>query len=138
MYSVTEAFVSHLLTLGYDAYANVPADPPTEFVTVERTGGSVTDLVDHPSIAVQCWAATDEAAERLANSVRAQIVTGTPRKGQGWLEHENSPAPITGPAARYDGNVRMFQNGYMGIVYTANYAAKVDNHRNNTLLKAKG
>ena len=64
--------------------------------------------------------------------------TGTPRKGQGWLEHENSPAPVTGPAARYDGNVRMFQNGYVGIVYTANYAAKVDNHRNNTLLKAKG
>ena len=64
--------------------------------------------------------------------------TGTPRKGQGWLEHENSPAPVTGPAAKYEGNVRMFQNGYVGIVYTANYAAKVDNHRNNTLLKAKG
>ena len=76
MYSVTEAFVSHLLSLGHEAYANVPADPPTEFVTVERTGGSVTDLVDHPSLAIQRWAATDEAAERLANVVRAQIVTG--------------------------------------------------------------
>lgn len=64
--------------------------------------------------------------------------TGTPRKGQGWLEHENSPAPVTGPVAEYDGNVRMFHDGYVGIVYTANYAAKVDNHRNNTLLKAKG
>ena len=64
--------------------------------------------------------------------------TGTPRKGQGWLEHENSPAPVTGPAAEYAGNVRMFHDGYMGIVYTANYSAKLDNHRNNTLLKAKG
>lgn len=64
--------------------------------------------------------------------------TGSARKGQGWLEHENSPAPVTGPAARYDGNVRMFHEGYMGIVYTANYSAQLDNHRNNTLLKAKG
>lgn len=64
--------------------------------------------------------------------------TGTPRKGQGWLEHDRSPAPVTGPAAEYAGNVQMFRDGYMGIVYTANYSAKLDNHRNNTLLKAKG
>jgi len=64
--------------------------------------------------------------------------TGTPRKGDGWLEHENSPAAVTGPAAEYEGNVQMFHDGYMGIVYTANYSAQLDNHRNNTLLKAKG
>ena len=64
--------------------------------------------------------------------------TGKPRKGHGWLEHENSPAPVTGPAAEYAGNVRMSHDGYMGIVYTANYSAQLDNHRNNTLLKAKG
>jgi len=91
MYSVTEAFVSHLLALGHDAYANVPADPPTEFVTVERTGGSVTDLVDHPSLAIQCWAATDEAAERLANVVRAQIVTGTRPHGVTRIDVNSGP-----------------------------------------------
>ena len=64
--------------------------------------------------------------------------TGRPRKGQGWLQHENSPAPVNGPQAAYDGNVRMQRDGYIGIVYTANHAAQVDNHRNNTLLKAKG
>ena len=64
--------------------------------------------------------------------------TGTPRRGDGWLEHENSPAAVTGPAAEYEGNVQMFHDGYMGIVYTANYSAQLDNHRNNTLLKAKG
>lgn len=64
--------------------------------------------------------------------------TGTPRRGQGWLQHENSPAPVTGPAAEYKGDVQMFNWGYMGIVYTANYSAELDNHRNNTLLKAKG
>ena len=91
MYSVTEAFVSHLLSLGYDAYANVPADPPTEFVTVERTGGSVTDLVDHPSLAIQCWAATDEAAERLANVVRAQIVCGARPFGVTRIDVNSGP-----------------------------------------------
>ena len=64
--------------------------------------------------------------------------TGKPRKGQGWLEHDRSPAAVTGPAAEYAGNVRMFHDGYMGIVYTANYSAQLDNHKNNTLLKAKG
>lgn len=64
--------------------------------------------------------------------------TGTPRRGQGWLEHDRSPAAVTGPAAEYAGNVRMFHDGYMGIVYTANYSAELDNHKNNTLLKAKG
>lgn len=64
--------------------------------------------------------------------------TGTPRRGQGWLEHDRSPAPVTGPAAEYAGNVRMFHDGYLGIVYTANYSAQLDNHKNNTLLKAKG
>lgn len=91
MYSVTEAFVSHLLALGHDAYANVPADPPTEFVTVERTGGSVTDLVDHPSLAIQCWAATDEAAERLANAVRAQILTGARPPGVTRVDVNSGP-----------------------------------------------
>lgn len=81
MYSATEALVAHLLALGYDAYANVPADPPTSFVTVERTGGSVSDMVDHPSIAVQCWAPTDEAAERLANGVRVQLLAGARPQG---------------------------------------------------------
>jgi len=64
--------------------------------------------------------------------------TGKPRKGKGWLQHENSPAPVKDKQALYAGNVSMQRHGYMGIVYTANHAAQVDNHRNNTLLKAKG
>lgn len=91
MYSVIEAFVSHLLALGHAAYANVPASPPAEFVTVERTGGSVTDMVDHPSLAIQCWAATDEAAERLANVVRTQLVTGTHPTGVTRVAVDSGP-----------------------------------------------
>ena len=40
--------------------------------------------------------------------------------------------------ARYDGNVKKMGDGYLGIVYTANYAAQKENHEHNTLLKAKG
>lgn len=81
MYSVTEEFVAHLLTLGYDAYANVPADTPDEFVTVERTGGNVSDMVDHPTVAIQCWAPTNEAAERMANVLRTQLLAGARPQG---------------------------------------------------------
>jgi hypothetical protein len=94
MYSVTEQMVAWLLAHGYDAYTRPPKDAPhspTHFVTVERTGGSVTDLVDHPSLAIQCWAATDEAAERLANVVRAQIVTGTRPHGVTRVDVNSGP-----------------------------------------------
>ena len=100
MYSVTEAFVSHLLALGHEAYANVPANPPAEFVTVERTGGSVIDLVDHPSLAIQCWAATDEAAERLANVVRAQIVCGARPFGVTRIDVNSGPYRFYDEATR--------------------------------------
>jgi methyl coenzyme M reductase alpha subunit len=36
----------------------------------------------------------------------------------------------------YAGNVIKGKHGYVGIVYTANYAAQKDNHLHNTLLKA--
>ena len=40
-FSVTEAMVSWLASMGYETSQDVPADMPDEFVTVERTGGAV-------------------------------------------------------------------------------------------------
>ena len=71
VYSVTEAFVTWLSALGYAASTRPPKDAPdtpTEFVTVERTGGGVSDLVDHPTMAVQCWAQTETRAEEMGNA----------------------------------------------------------------------
>ena len=79
MYSVTEEFVRWLTDLGYAASTRPPADAPDspdEFVTVERTGGSVSDLVDHPGMAIQCWAPTEARAEEMANAVRVSLLTG--------------------------------------------------------------
>ena len=42
-----------------------------------------------------------------------------------------------GTPAKYKTGVKIGKKGYVGIVYTANYAAQKENHLHNTLLKAK-
>ena len=83
-YSITEQVVSWLSGLGYRAMTRPPADAPdcpSEFVTVERTGGYAADLVDHPTMAVQTWARTEERAEEMANAIRMECLTGTLPRG---------------------------------------------------------
>lgn len=74
MYSVTEEFIKWLSVFGYAAHAYPPKDE-TEFVTVERTGGVVENMVDYPTIAIQTWAQTQERAEEMANEVRVACLT---------------------------------------------------------------
>lgn len=73
-YSVIESFITWLASYGYAAstYPAATATPP--FVTVERTGGGVTDMVDRPQIAIQAWAATEAEAEALANEIRKHVL----------------------------------------------------------------
>jgi hypothetical protein len=80
MYSVTAAFINWLNTYGYNAHS-YPPDDGTEFVTVERTGGGVSDMVDHPAIAIQTWAQTEERAEDMANEIRYLVLTEAPPDG---------------------------------------------------------
>ena len=80
MYSVTAAFVERLNNLGFDAHSYPPAEG-SEFVTVERTGGGVSDMVDRPSLAIQTWAKTEERAEDMANSIRYLLLTEAPPTG---------------------------------------------------------
>ena len=68
MYSVTEQFVKWLGEKGYSA-STYPPKTGSEFVTVERTGGGVVDMVDRPSIAIQTWAKTETRAEEMANEI---------------------------------------------------------------------
>ena len=66
-----------------------------------------------------------------ANALSAGFRTG--------LCHRNHQSPAVGNTpAEYAGDVELKRKGYVGIVYTANYAAQKDNHLHNTLLKAKG
>lgn len=52
----------------------VPNPRPASFVTVRRTGGVKQNVVmDEATLAVECWAATDEAAHDLAQIARAAL-----------------------------------------------------------------
>ena len=66
-----------------------------------------------------------------ANTLAAGFRTGI------FHDHETGETKGNTPA-RYDSSTKMGSKGYVGIVYTANYSAKKENHLHNTLLKAKG
>lgn len=99
-FSVTEALVSWLGSMGYEASQDVPGDMPDEFVTVERTGGGVTSLVDHPVVAVQCWAMTPDRAEALATEARLRMLTERPPAGVHSVRANQGPYKFNDPATR--------------------------------------
>lgn len=99
MYSVTEQFVAWLSNLGYEASTQPPISGD-EFVTVERTGGTVADLVDHPVMAVQAWAKTDTRAEEMANAIRLAAVTGALPYGVHRCDVNAGPYPYWDESTR--------------------------------------
>lgn len=90
MYSVTEEFVKWLDSLGF-ASSTYPPATGDEFVTVERTGGGVTDLVDHPMVAVQTWAQTEPRAEEMANTIRNAALLSTRPDGVTRIDVNSGP-----------------------------------------------
>lgn len=75
MYSATEELIKWLTAKGYDAYS-YPPKTGSGFFTVERTGGAVVDLVDHPTFAIQAWADSIDEAETMAIEVRNMLLVG--------------------------------------------------------------
>lgn len=67
---------------GLPAAIVVPKSRPDEFITVERTGGSASVALDHPQLAVQCWAKTFGRCAKLAQMLRNDAMAG------GLLSHE--------------------------------------------------
>lgn len=50
--------------------ADLPNPRPEKAITIERTGGAENSIVlDHPTIAIQCWANTRLEAALLADEV---------------------------------------------------------------------
>lgn len=94
MYSITEQTVSWLSGLGYAASTYPGKTAALPFVTVERTGGGVTDMVDHPLMAIQTWAATEEDAEEMAVAIRNEALTGTVPHGVHRMEVNAGPYPF--------------------------------------------
>ena len=77
MYSAEQSFIEWLTAKGYAA-STYPPKTGSEFVTVERTGGQVADLIDHPTVAIQTWAQTPTRAEEMALSIRNALFTSRP------------------------------------------------------------
>lgn len=93
MYSITEQFVTWLSDNGYAA-STYPPKTGNEFVTVERTGGAVVDLVDYPEIAVQAWAVSEARAEEIAIAIRDALLIGSLPYGVHSCAVESGPYPF--------------------------------------------
>ena len=93
-YSITEATVAWLASLGHAASTYPPKSPPDEFVTVERVGGGVVDMVDRPQLAVQAWALTEARAEEIATDLRMLVLTGSKPAGVHHIAVDSGPYPF--------------------------------------------
>lgn len=68
--------------LSASVHTEVPNPRPSSFITLERTGGTSDSVIlDRPTIAIQCWAATRKEASDLAYEVDALIAQ--------MIEHPN-------------------------------------------------
>lgn len=92
MYSATEALIVRIAQEGYTTSTQPPRGV-AEFVTVERTSATVTDLVDHPTYAVQTWAATEARAEEMALDIREALLLEERPEGFYSISAENGPYP---------------------------------------------
>lgn len=99
MYSITEQFVTWLRGLGY-ASSTYPPKTGSEFVTVERTGGYVSDLVDHPTVAVQAWAQSEARAEEIAIRIRDELLLSTRPLGVTAVSVNAGPYPFWDDSTR--------------------------------------
>ena len=81
--NIEQAIIQHLNSKNYSAYADVPNPMPASFVTVERTGGGDSDMIDRATLAVQCWASGRKAAADMADAVRCELVAMTGTGGFG-------------------------------------------------------
>jgi len=72
--NVETEIIAYLREMGFNAYANVPATRPAEFVTVERTGGAADAIaLDRPTVAIQAWSASRLSASVLIGNVIAAM-----------------------------------------------------------------
>ncbi|MBR1689397.1 MAG: hypothetical protein IJ713_01325 [Oscillibacter sp.] len=72
--TIEEFIIDHLTgALDVPVRAEVPADPPEEFVLVERTGSSTVNRITTTELAVQSWAASLLEAAELNETVKAAM-----------------------------------------------------------------
>ena len=98
--------------------------------------------VEFDLTALHAVASHDALVEALLRRRTAQCVNAANAMSAGFRTgryHPGHRSPsVGGTQPVYEGDVMEGRRGLVGIVHSANYAAMLDNHRNNTLLKARG
>lgn len=98
--------------------------------------------VEFDMTALQDAASHDKLVESMLRARTAQCVNAANAMSSGFrtgIYHRDHRSPGVGNTQPvYAGDVREGRKGIVGIVHPANYAAMLDNHENNTLLKVKG
>lgn len=73
--------------LSVPVHAKIPESRPVSFVTVRRTGGPLRNMVvDDAQMTVSSWAASDFAAQDLAQTVRQALHAATETPGNGVIK----------------------------------------------------
>lgn len=68
--NIEAVICSYLKENGIDAKVFIPRPRPESFVSIERTGGNLSDVVlDHPMVVIQSWAQSRYEASELAYRV---------------------------------------------------------------------
>ena len=101
MYSITQSLIEWLDGLGYVASARPNANSVPPFVTVERTGGYVLDLLDHAILSVQTWGATEADAEAMAIDIRNAALLEARPAGVSRIDINAGPYPFYDEETRY-------------------------------------
>lgn len=97
MYSITEQMQIWLEARGYRTGTRPPydgPDAPSEFLTIERTGGEVSDMVDHPAFVIQAWAPTEARAEEILLNIREALLTEARPVGVHHIAINSGPYPF--------------------------------------------
>ena len=99
-YSVERATIQWLRALGHDARFWVPRDRPDGLVTVQRTGGAVENLVDHPQVTLTFWGDSAEEESDRAVAVRKALLTTRPPAGVRKVPSVTGPVWYPDPETR--------------------------------------
>ena len=86
--------------------------------------------------AIQDGEGTVPALEQIVNSIKGRA--NAMSSGYRTKKSKTKGVPVGDKQPRFDGNVERHGRTQVGLVWTANYAAKKHNLENNTLAKSIG
>lgn len=82
-------------------YAEVPVDPPTEYIVIQRTGGAEENLIREATVALQTVTMTSRyRAAQLAESVRELMLAITSRPEIFHSSVNAGPYDFTDPSTK--------------------------------------